>query len=73
MIYQDRLGTNASKTLKTKRVALLHFTQVQTVRETSFFVECFPYVCPEPVLAKRSFIYIYKWLKKAVFCRERCV
>jgi hypothetical protein len=22
------------------------------------FFECFPYVCPEPVLVKRSFIYI---------------
>jgi tetratricopeptide (TPR) repeat protein len=27
------------------------------VRKTSFF-ECFPYVCPEPVLAKSSFLYI---------------
>jgi hypothetical protein len=24
----------------------------------------FTYVCPEPVLVKCSFIYIYKWLKK---------
>jgi hypothetical protein len=28
----------------------------------------FPYVCPEPVLAKSS-LYIYKWLKSAVFRR----
>jgi hypothetical protein len=26
--------------------------------ETPLFFECFPYVCPEPVLAKSSFIYI---------------
>ena len=26
-------------------------------RNASFF-ECFPYVCPEPVLVKRSFLYI---------------
>ena len=29
----------------------------ETVRKTAFFV-CFPYVCPEPVLAKCSFLYI---------------
>jgi hypothetical protein len=28
------------------------------VRKTASFFECFPYVCPEPVLAKRSFSYI---------------
>jgi hypothetical protein len=28
------------------------------VRKTASFFECFPYVCPEPVLAKSSFIYI---------------
>jgi hypothetical protein len=27
-------------------------------RKTPFFFECFPYVCPEPVLVKRSFLYI---------------
>jgi ectoine hydroxylase-related dioxygenase (phytanoyl-CoA dioxygenase family) len=33
----------------------------------------FPYVCPEPVLAERSFL-MYKWLKSAVLCRwiEAC-
>jgi hypothetical protein len=33
------------------------------------FFECsFPYVCPEPVLAKRSH-FIYECLKKTVFVR----
>eukprot|EP01046_Picozoa_sp_COSAG06_P020845 COSAG06_NODE_1543_length_9141_cov_4.266202_9_plen_61_part_00 len=29
------------------------------------FLSAFPYVCPEPVLAKS--VLIYKWLKNAVF------
>jgi len=33
---------------------------------------CFPYVCPEPVLAKRS-SFIYKWLKKTVFTHRKGV
>ena len=30
----------------------------RTYEKTSLFSVLFPYVCPEPVLAKRSFIYI---------------
>jgi hypothetical protein len=33
-----------------------------------FLSDAFPYVCPEPVLAKCSF-FIYKWLKNAGFRR----
>jgi hypothetical protein len=43
--------------------------------ENTLFLS-FPYVCPEPVLAKRSF-FIYKWLKNArtfvFFCFLLCL
>jgi hypothetical protein len=35
--------------------AIFRFT---AVRKTASFFECFPYVCPEPVLVKCSFLYI---------------
>ena len=46
IICQDRLGTSTAKSC------------VETKRGVPFF-ECFPFVCPEPVLVKCSYIYIY--------------
>jgi hypothetical protein len=45
-----------------------YFVRIKTrpLRKNGPFFECFPYVCPEPVLANSSFC-IYQWLKKTVF------
>ena len=59
---QDRLGTNTGKALKKERSACV----LQAPRDPDFEWGCekrhlflrFPYVCPEPVLAKYSFLYI---------------
>jgi hypothetical protein len=42
-----------------------HHSDSTNTKPTTVFFECFPYVCPEPVLVKSSFLYInYKWRKK---------
>eukprot|EP01046_Picozoa_sp_COSAG06_P017237 COSAG06_NODE_1163_length_10454_cov_16.507677_5_plen_181_part_00 len=66
-IYQDRLGTNIQEKLRKERFWFCFVSggdfcsvlkkkrrlPVATVlRKTASFFECFPYVCPEPVLAK---------------------
>jgi hypothetical protein len=42
---------------------------IDSVRKMAQLFLSFPYVCPEPVLAKCSFLYI-KWLTNAVFRRR---
>ena len=46
------------------------FRVANTWGKTAPFFEWFPYVCPEPVLVKRSFIYIYKMRKNGVSGRK---
>jgi hypothetical protein len=52
----------------------------RTVRKTASFFECFPYVCPEHVLAKRPFLYVngskmpffagcHRWLLHGRLCQ----
>ena len=41
---------------------------VGACKTTVLFLSAFPYVCPQPVLVKRSFLNVmYKWLKKRRF------
>ena len=37
------------------------------LQENASFVECFPYVCPEPVLERWSFLVRTEWRKRYVF------
>jgi len=39
----------------------------QVLQETGSLFECFPYVCPEPVLVHRMIFFTSKWTKSAVF------
>eukprot|EP01046_Picozoa_sp_COSAG06_P055648 COSAG06_NODE_10294_length_1708_cov_1.897452_1_plen_214_part_00 len=62
--YQDRLGTNIRKIQKKWRFLSYRLLDGgraghgRHLRKTRLCFECFPYVCPEPVLAKRSHLYI---------------
>jgi hypothetical protein len=63
--YQDRLGKNIEKALKKewRFIYKLGFDYQEGApcalngAKNGIFFWSFPYVCPEPVLAKRSFLY----------------
>jgi hypothetical protein len=44
--------------LLTRSSGARSLSAVSNPEETVVFFECFPYVCPEPVLVKRSHLYV---------------